>query len=193
MVALIVRLKWQLLRNGLRRSTPQLVGMVLSALYGLAVLAQGLVALITLRFDQPSDVARIAITLGGSAVTLGSALLPVIAYGIDETLDPTRFATFSISRRQLVLGLLLSSMVSIPAAVTTILAFATVITWSRSVLAVIVTPIAAAVGVPTCVVLSRVTSTAFSSMTRRRRGKCLVSLLVLVIALGFVFAVSSII
>jgi ABC-2 type transport system permease protein len=192
-VALIVRLKWQLLRNGLRRSTPQLVGMVLSALYGLAVLAQGLVALITLRFDQPSDVARIAITLGGSAVTLGWALLPVIAYGIDETLDPARFATFSISRRQLVLGLLLSSMVSIPAAVTTILAFATVITWSRSVLAVIVTPIAAAVGVLTCVAVSRVTSTAFSAMTRRRRGKELVSLLVLVIAVGFGVASSSII
>ena len=83
MVALIVRLKWQLLRNGLRRSTPQLVGMVLSGLYGLAVLAQGIVGLITLRFDQTSEAARIAIIIGGSALTLGWALLPVIAYGID--------------------------------------------------------------------------------------------------------------
>ena len=116
MVALIVRLKWQLLRNGLRRSTPQLVGMVLSALYGLAVLAQGIVGLITLRLDQTSDVARIAITIGGSAVTLGWALLPVIAYGIDETLDPARFATFSIPRRQPVLGLLLSSLATRTAA-----------------------------------------------------------------------------
>jgi ABC-2 type transport system permease protein len=191
-VALIVRLKWQLLRNGLRRSTPQLVGMVLSALYGLAVLAQGIVGLITLRFDQTSDVARIAITIGGSAVTLGWALLPVIAYGIDETLDPARFATFSIPRRQLVLGLLLSSLVSIPAAVTTILAFATVITWSRSALAVLVAPLAAAVGVLTCVAFSRVTATAFSAMTRRRRGKEVVSLLVLFIALGIGVASSSI-
>ncbi|HEY8822378.1 MAG TPA: transporter, partial [Dermatophilaceae bacterium] len=93
MVALIVRLKWQLLRNGLRRSTPQKVGLVLSALYGLAVLGQGLAGLIALRFALPSDEARVAITVGGSAVTLGWALLPVIAYGIDETLDPARFAT----------------------------------------------------------------------------------------------------
>ena len=192
MVALIVRLKWQLLRNGLRRSTPQLVGMVLSALYGLAVLAQGIVGLITLRFDQTSEAARIAITIGGSAVTLGWALLPVIAYGIDETLDPARFATFSIPRRQLVLGLLLSSLVSIPALVTTILAFATVITWSRSALAVLVAPLSAAVGVLTCVALSRVTATAFSAMTRRRRGKEVVSLLVLFIALGIGVASSSI-
>ncbi len=192
MVALIVRLKWQLLRNGLRRSTPQKVGLVLSALYGLAVLGQGLAGLIALRFALPSDEARVAITVGGSAVTLGWALLPVIAYGIDETLDPARFATFSIPRRQLVLGLLLSSLVSVPAAVTTILAFATVITWSRSVLAVLVAPIAAVVGVLTCIALSRVTATAFSAMTRRRRGKEVVSLLVLVIALGIAVASSSI-
>ena len=87
MVANIVRLKWQLLRNGLRRSTPQLVGLILSALYGFVVLGQGLAGLIALRFSSPSDVARITITVGGSAVTLGWALLPVIAYGIDETLD----------------------------------------------------------------------------------------------------------
>ena len=193
MVAHIVRLKWQLLRNGLRRSTPQLVGLTLSTLYGLGVLVQGMVGLIALRFALPSDVARIAITIGGSAVTLGWALLPVVAYGIDETLDPARFATFAIPRRQLVLGLLLSSLVSVPAAVTTILALATVITWSRSVLAVLVAPLAAVLAVLTCVALSRVTSTAFSAMSRNRRGKEVVSLLVLVTAVGVGVASSSII
>ncbi|MEO8518799.1 MAG: hypothetical protein ABI438_06425, partial [Dermatophilaceae bacterium] len=193
MVALIVRLKWQLLRNGLRRSTPQLVGVILSVLYGVAVLVQGMAGLISLRLEPSSDVARIAITVGGSAVTLGWALLPVIAYGIDETLEPARFATFSIPRRQLVLGLLLSSLLGVPAAVTTILAFGTVITWSRSLLGLLMAPVAAVVAVLTCVALSRVTSTAFSAMTRRRRGKELVSLLVLVIALGIGVASSSIV
>ena len=193
MVAHIVRLKWQLLRNGLRRSTPQRVGLVLAALYGLGVLAQGMAALIALRFALPSDDARIAITIGGSAVTLGWALLPVIAYGIDETLEPARFATFAVPRRQLVLGLLLSSLVSVPAVVTATLAFGTVIAWSRSFLAVLVAPLAAVVAVLTCVALSRVTSTAFSALSRNRRGKELVSLLVLVIAVGVGAASSSIV
>ncbi|MEP7369188.1 MAG: hypothetical protein ABI662_06000 [Dermatophilaceae bacterium] len=193
MVALIVSLKWQLLRNGLRRSTPQRVGLILSALYGLSVLAQGMAGLITLRLSPPSDTARIAITIGGSAAILGWALLPVVAYGIDETLDPARFATFSIPRRQLVLGLLLASLVSVPAAVTTVLAFGTVITWSRSLSGVLVAPVAAVLGVLTCVALSRVTATAFSAITRRRRGKELVSFLVLVIMLGVGVASSSII
>jgi ABC-2 type transport system permease protein len=191
-VAYIVRLKWQLLRNGWRRSTPQLVGLVLAGLYGLVMLVQGVAALITLRFSQPSDVARTAIIIGGSAVTLGWAVLPLISYGVDETLDPAKFATFAVPRRQLVLGLLLSSLVSVPAVVTTVLGLATVITWSRSVLAALVAPLAAVVGVLTCVAISRVTSTAFSALTRSRRGKEVVSLLVLVLSLGVGVTSSSI-
>ena len=192
MVAHIVGLKWQLLRNGLRRSTPQLVGLVLAALYGLGVLSGALEGLIALRFAQPSDVARTAVTLGGSALTLGWAILPVIAYGIDETLDPARFATFAVPRRQLVLGLLLSSLISIPAAVTAILGLATVITWSRSLLALVVAPVAAAVAVLTCVALSRVTSAASFSMSRRRRGKEALLLLMLLSSLGLSVAISTV-
>lgn len=192
MAALIVGLKWQLLRNGLRRSTPQLVGLIIAMLYGLGVLVAALWGLIELRFSWPSDTARTAITIGGSAVVLGWAILPIIAYGIDETLDPARFATFAVPRRQLVLGLLLSSLVGVPAAVTAILGLATAITWSRSVLAMVVAPVAAVVAVLTCVALSRVTSAASFAMSRRRRGKEALLLLMLLLSLGFGAATSSI-
>jgi ABC-2 type transport system permease protein len=192
-VALIVGLKWQLLRNGLRRSTPQLVGLVIGGMYGLSVLAVLVSGLVALRLAVPSEVARTVVVIGGSALTLGWVVFPVIAYGIDETLDPARFATFAVPRRQLVLGLLVSSLVSIPAAVTTILGMATVITWSRSVLAILVAPFGAAVAVLTCVALSRVTSTAFSAMSRHRRGREAVSVLMLLLAVGFGVVGSSII
>lgn len=192
MVALIVGLKWQLLRNGLRRSTPQLVGLILGGVYGLGVLAVAVSVLVALRFAVPSDVARIVVVIGGSVLILGWTLFPVIAYGIDETLDPARFATFAVPRRQLVLGLLVSSLVSVPAAVTAILGLATVITWSSSVLAVLVAPVAAAVAVLTCVALSRVAATAFSAMSRHRTGREAVSVLVLLLAVGFGIVGSSI-
>jgi ABC-2 type transport system permease protein len=191
-VADIVRLKWQILRNGLRRSTPQLIGMILGGLYGLGALALAVSGLIALRIAPPSDLARTAIVVGGSVVTLGWTVLPVIAFGSDETLDPGRFATFAVPRRQLVLGLLFSSLVSIPAAVTAILGLVTVITWSRSVLAVLVALVAAAVAVLTCVALSRVTATAFSAMSRSRRGRETASVLVVLIMLGLVAGQSSI-
>jgi len=191
-VALIVGLKWQLLRNGLRRSTPQLVGMVLGAVYGLSVLVVAVSALVALRLAAPGEVARTAVIIGGSTLTLCWAIFPVMAYGADETLDPARFATFAVPRRQLVLGLLASSLVSVPAAVTVILGLATVVTWSRSVLALLVAPVAAVVAVLTCVALSRVTSTAFSAMSRHRRGREVVSVLVLLITVGLLVVGSSV-
>jgi ABC-2 type transport system permease protein len=191
-VALIVGLKWQLLLNGLRRSTPQVVGLIIGGLYGLSVLAVAVSGLVALRFAVPSDVARTVVIVGGSVLTLGWALFPVIAFGVDETLDPARFATSAVPRRQLVLGLLASSLVSIPAAVTVILGLATIITWSRSVLALLVAPVAAAVAVLTCVALSRVTATAFSAMSRHRRGREAVSVLVLLLAVGLGVVGSSI-
>ncbi len=192
MVALIVGLKWRLLRNGLRRSPPQLVGLVLAVLYGLGVLVAAMSGLIALRFSLPSDLARTAVILGGSLVTIGWAILPVVAYGMDETLDPARFATFAVPRRQLVVGLLLSSLVSVPAAVTAILGLGTVITWSRSLLGVLVAPVAAAVGVLTCVALGRVTSTAFFAISRRRSGKEALLVLMVVSSVGLAAVVSSI-
>jgi ABC-2 type transport system permease protein len=183
-VATIVTLKWLLLRNGLRRSTPQRVGLILGGLYGLGVLVLLVAGLITLRLAVPVDDARTAVVIGGSALTLGWIAMPIIAFGADETLDPARFATMAVPRRQLVLGLLVSSLVSVPAAVTAILGFATVITWSRSVLAVGVALVAAVVAVLTCVALSRMTSTAFSAMSRNRRTRESVPVLMALVAVS---------
>lgn len=191
MVARIVGLKWLLLGNGLRRSTPQRVGLILAGLYGLGVLGRGLAWLIDLR-SAPPDEARIAIILAGSALTLGWALIPVIAYGMDDTLDPARFATLPVPRRRLVPGLLMSSLVGVPAMVTMILAFATTITWSRSVPAMVVAPVAAAVGTLTCVALGRVTSAAFVAMFRHRTGRQVLSLLMVLVAAGIWVAGASI-
>ena len=184
MVAHIFKLKLHLLRNSLRRSTPQLIGVILGGIYALGVLGAALVGLIALRFAAPGDVARNAIVVGGSLATLGWAVVPVIAFGVDQTLDPARFATFAIPRRQLVVGLLVSSLVGVPAAVTAILGLATVITWSHSVLAVLVGLVAAVVAVLTCVALSRVTSTAFSAVSGSRKVKETVSALGMLAAVG---------
>jgi len=193
LVALIVGLKWRLLRNGLRRSTPQQVGLILGALYGLSVLAVVATGLIALRFAAPGDLARTAVVVGGSGLTLGWAVFPVFAHGVDETLDPARFATFAVPRRQLVLGLLVSSLIGVPAVVTAILGLATVFTWSRSALAMLVSPVAAVVAVLTCVALSRVTSTAFSAISRHRKGKESLSVLLLLLSTGVGVGGSSII
>jgi ABC-2 type transport system permease protein len=175
MVAHLVRLKLSLLRNSLRRSVPQLVGMVLAALYALGVvglLAGGLVAL---RFTPDIGLGRSVVVVLGSAVTLGWFVVPVLLGGVDQTLDPVRFATFAVPRRQLLAGMLAAALVGIPGLVVSVLALTTTVTWSRSPQAVAVALGAAVVGVLTCVTLSRVSTSGLSALGQSRRGREMVS------------------
>jgi ABC-2 type transport system permease protein len=174
MVAHLVRLKLSLLRNSLRRSVPQVVGMVLAALYALYALGVvGLVAggLVALRFSADVGVARSVVVVLGSAVTLGWFVVPVLLSGVDQTLDPVRFATFAVPRRQLLAGMLAAALVGIPGAVVSILALTTTVTWSRSPQAVAVALVAAVVGVLTCVTLSRMSTSGLSALGQSRRGR----------------------
>ena len=66
MVAHLVRLKLTLLRNSLRRSPWQIVGIVLGALYGIAVLTLLFAGLFLLSTIDP-ELARTATVLAGSA------------------------------------------------------------------------------------------------------------------------------
>lgn len=171
MVALLAGLKWQLIRNGLRRNTAALVGLVVGGLYGLAILGVCVAGLVALRFVDDPSLSRTVVTVGGSALTLGWAVVPVLTYGLDQTLDPARFATFAIPRRQLLLGMLVAALVGVPAFVTAVIALATVVTWSFSAPAALVAAVSAVVGLLTCVALSRAVTTAASSLLRTRRVK----------------------
>ena len=93
MVAHLLRLKLTLLRNGLRRSPWQLVGMAFGGLYAL-----GLVGTLgggpdpAARQADP-ELAQTVVVLGGAAALLGWGLIPVVASAADMTLDPARFTT----------------------------------------------------------------------------------------------------
>ena len=98
-VAHLVRLKLHLLRNGLRRSVAAIVGMVVGlALRRRLRRAAPLVGLVALRAQADVELARTVVVVGGSALWPGWALLPIILFGVDPTLDPTRFATFAVPR-----------------------------------------------------------------------------------------------
>ena len=49
---------------------------------------------------------------------LGWLLLPLVFFGVDETLDPARFALLPLRRRTLVTGMLAAALVGVPAVAT---------------------------------------------------------------------------
>jgi ABC-2 type transport system permease protein len=170
MVADLLRLKLILLRNSLKRSTAQLIGVILGGLYGLGILSALVVGLVLLN-SADVEVIRTILVIGGSAAVLGWIVIPIAASGIDMTLDPARFVTFAIPMRSLLMGLVLGGLLGIPGVVTLIAALAQVVSWIRYPAAAVAALVCGFLAVLLCVVASRLVTTAVASMTSSRRFK----------------------
>jgi ABC-2 type transport system permease protein len=170
MVAHLVRLKLTLLRNGFRRSPWQLVGVILGGLYALGVLVLLIAGLFYLSYTDPA-IARAVVILGGTAAFLGWALIPLVALGVDMTLDPARFVTFAIPMPQLLAGLAVGGVIGIPGIVTLLAALGQAASWWQHPGAMLAAVPCAVLAVLTAVVLSRVTTSAGTTLANSRRFK----------------------
>lgn len=170
MVAHLVGLKLTLLRNSLKRSPWQLVGLIIGGVYGLGVLAMTLVGLAALGAGE-SELVGTVLTLAGAALVLGWLIIPVVAAGLDMTLDPARFTTYAIPMKSLLTGLLLASFIGIPGAITLIASLGTAIAWWRHPLAALVALLCGVLGAVTCIVASRAITAASTSLASSRRFK----------------------
>lgn len=170
MVAQFFGLKLRLLANLFRRSPWQVVGLVIGLLYGLSVAIALLIALISLRFVGDPVVIRDALTVAGSIVILGFLVIPIVV-GIDDSMDPRKFAFLGIPNRSLSLGLAGSALIGVPALTLTIVLLGTVVTWSRGIGQTLLALISAGLILVTCILLSRVSASvaAFLLSTRRSR------------------------
>lgn len=171
MVAHLVRLKLTLLRNGLKRSVWQIIGMVVGLLYGLGALALVVAGIVALAVAGSAELQRSVLVGGGSLLVLGWMTLPIIAFGVDATLDPARFVTFPISRRDLIAGLGLAGLVGIPGAATVIGVLVAAFVWWRTPVAVLAALVTGALAVATCVVGSRAATTGLAPVLTGRRAR----------------------
>ncbi|MCQ9163277.1 transporter [Arthrobacter sp. STN4] len=189
MVAHLLRLKLALLRNSLRRSPMQLIGLAIGALYGLGVLGMVLVGLAVLGTQGPGTIG-VVIVLAGSALFLGWLIIPVVAAGLDMTLDPARFITYSVPMTSLLAGLALSGFIGIPGAITLLASVGTAAAWWRQPVAAGAAVLCGALAALTCVVASRAMTAASASLASSRRFKDLsgVVLLVPLLFLGPIIA-----
>ena len=190
MVAHLVRLKLQLLRNSLRRSPAALIGLGVGVLYGGGLLALAFSGLVALRFQGDLELTRTVVTLGGAAMVVAWAVVPVLVFGTDPTLDPGRFATFAVPERQLTIGLAAAGLIGLPGAATVLIVLATLVTWSRSVAGVLAAVIGGVLAVATCVLLSRIITGAAAAVLSSRRGRDLLAVAGFAALIGLAPAVS---
>ncbi|AEI11212.1 hypothetical protein [Cellulomonas gilvus] len=170
MVAHLVRLKLALLRNGLRRSPWQVVGMVFGLLYGLGIAALVVSAMVAVSLQDVALQRTVTVMLG-SLLVAGWWFVPLLAFGVDATLDPERFATFAIPRRSLVVGLSIAALLGVMGVLTTIVALSTGLAWWKHPLAMLVGLVGAVLGLGVAVVGGRAVVAAAAPLVARRRAR----------------------
>ncbi len=187
MVAQLLRLKLQLLANAFRRRPLQLVGMLLSLLYGMGFALVIVVGLVLLRGVDPMIARSIVVSCGSGAV-LGFFLLP-LAFGVDDTVDARKFAVLGIATTKLSAGLLVAALLSVPSLVITTVALTQIVTWSRGVLPTVLAILSGGLIVATCVIGARVSTAiaAFLLSSRRARDTTGIISVILVVALAPAF------
>lgn len=168
MVATLLRLRFRVLGNQLARSPWQLVGFLLGTLYGLGVLVAVVVGLFFLG-SAPQQVAGAVIAGVGSLVTIGWVVGPLVAFGVDTTLDPERLIVFPMSLRRMMVALALAGVCGIPGIVTAVAGLATLVTWVHWPQAIVPAILTIPLAVLTAVVASRTMASLASGIGGKRR------------------------
>jgi ABC-2 type transport system permease protein len=106
MARLLVQLKLRLLTNALRSSTGAKVSFIISTIFAVLVAIGTFVILAALR-GQSAAVDQTAAVF--TVFAFGWLILPLLAFGLDGTLDPTTLALYPLRTRPLVIGLLAAS------------------------------------------------------------------------------------
>lgn len=188
MTGTFVRLKLRVLRNGFRGKNARIIMFCLSILLGLWFGGFGCVALVSAFYPDYPQLGALIPALGGAVLMLGWIFGPLVWFGVDETLSPTRFALLPIGRAALVRGLLAASLIGVPPFATALAASGLVIgaaIW-HGIGTTLVTLVGVALGVLTCVTVSRAATSAFSNLlgSRRVRDLAAISLALLAALLG---------
>jgi ABC-2 type transport system permease protein len=171
------RLKLRIMRNGFRGRGWRVTLFVVGAVFGLYWAAIGFLLFASTGEADP-QIHLLSASLGGGTIVLGWLLLPLVWFGVD-TLDPARFAPFPISRRRLVSGLLVGSLLGIPPVCTLIATSGLVVgAGSRGGAgAAAVQALGVIGGLVLCVAVSRAVTSTFATMLRSRRSRDLAGLL----------------
>jgi ABC-2 type transport system permease protein len=182
----LVQLKLRLLLGALRASNAARVSFILSSTIALFVAVGTFAGLASLRHNGAAvHLTAVIYTL----FALGWVILPLIAFGLDGTLDPAALALYPLRTRPLMIGLLAASATGAWPLANLIGELGIVVGLAHGALAVVIAVIAALLQVLFCITLARLVTTALAGLMRSRRGRDLAVLAIIpIFALYEVFA-----
>ena len=185
MARLLVQLKLRLLLNALRSSTAVRTSFIVSTIFAFVVAVGGFYVLALFRGLSASvDLTTVIFTV----FAVSWLVLPVMAFGLDGTLDPATLALYPLRTRPLAVGLLGASATGAWPLANLIGLLGVTVGLARGALGVLVAVVAVALQVLFCITLARWVTTSMARMLRSRRGKDLAAFLVIPIFAVYEFA-----
>lgn len=175
MARYFLRLKLTLIRNALRVGWRRRVGLVLGIFVWAWIVTGGLALILQ---GGPRSA---GLPLVFDVFFVGWLFFPLLGFGTDETLDPSRLALLPLSRRTLMMGLAVATLAGV-APVATLLTLSGALAGSPDRLATLIAAAAVVLELLLCIVGSRAVTTAFSGILRSRRGKDLLVFVVAIVA-----------
>ncbi|HEY3980730.1 MAG TPA: hypothetical protein VGM79_25860 [Streptosporangiaceae bacterium] len=168
MARLFVQLKLRILVNALRSSVRGKTSFVISTTVAVLVAAGTFTVLALLRGQAaPADLTTVIFTLFG----FGWLILPLLAFGLDSTLDPATLSMYPLRTRPLAVGLLAASATGAWPAANVIGLLGVTIGLARGGLGELVAVVAVLLQVLFSIVLARFVITGLAGVLRSRRGK----------------------
>lgn len=184
MVAHILKLKLRLLGNGFKRSTGQLIGVIIGGLYALGMITMLIIA--AFYSAGGTELASELSIVVASAVVLGWAIVPPLLTGVDLTLEPSRFVHFGIPQKVLAPALVLSGFISLPAILTILGLLGGALVWRLEPPAMIVALFAALATAVMAVLVCQYLTILSTALRAKRRFRELTfaALFLLLVCLG---------
>jgi ABC-2 type transport system permease protein len=182
--ATFVRLKLRITVNGFRGQTWRVALFVLGIMLAVSSAAGGYAIFAVPGLLDDERVAGMLFALGGAAIVLGWLFLPLVFFGVDESLDPARFALLPLNRRTLISGLFVASVAGVPALATLVATLGMIDTAARlgGPPAALAQAAGVVLGLLLCVAVSRAVTSAFATALRSRRARDLATVLLAVVA-----------
>ncbi|MGI5269210.1 hypothetical protein ACQEUU_08675 [Nonomuraea sp. CA-218870] len=169
-VRLFAELKLRLLAGNLRGDLERKLGFVFTLV--VAVLAAGvgffLMGLIRL---APPDVAADLVIVVFTLFLVAWMTLPLMAFGLDDTLDPARLALFPLPTSRLAVGMFTASATGVWPTASLIVTAGALVALASGVGGFLIGTLAVLLQFALCLVASRLVTTSLSGALRSRRGR----------------------
>jgi ABC-2 type transport system permease protein len=182
-IGTFVRLKLRLVGNGMYGNGRQAATFVLGCLFGAAYALIGFFAFIATGFASTGIAIGFA-GAAGSGIVVGWLVLPTLFFGVDETLDPARFALLPVSRGRLMTGMGAAGLTGIPAVATMVVFVGAIIgaVGHGGALGGLIGLFGGALTMVFCVTGSRAITSALATALRSRRTRDIASVVLALVA-----------